>query len=41
MSKPSFIIVGRKGTAAIPTCPDCRAPLWLAACKCGWQRSPR
>ena len=21
----------------IPKCPDCQAPLWLRACKCGWQ----
>lgn len=20
-----------------PKCPDCQAPLWLRACKCGWQ----
>lgn len=24
-----------------PKCPDCETPLWLAACKCGWQREPR
>jgi hypothetical protein len=37
-SKPSFLILGRKGTAYTPKCPACQAPLWLAACKCGWQK---
>lgn len=24
-----------------PKCPSCEAPLWFAACKCGWQREPK